>query len=85
MPGLANSSNKPSPGRPGKGPEGPCVPGLSGPAGAPGVPGNVMNVRLKSSRPAWTVTVLLTKMYKRESGRNFQKVLLTKSQMKEHI
>lgn len=41
MPGLANSSNKPSLGRAGKSPDSPGLPGLPGPAGAPGVPGNV--------------------------------------------
>lgn len=65
MPDLANSSDKPSPGRAGKGPEGPCLSGLSGPPGAPGVPGNVgINVRFKSTRPVWTssVTILLIKI-----------------------
>ncbi|KAG7482462.1 synaptotagmin-5-like [Solea senegalensis] len=41
VPGLANSSDKPSLGRTGKGPDSPCLPGLPGPSGAPGVPGNV--------------------------------------------
>lgn len=41
VPGLANSSNKPSLGRAGKKPDGPCLSGLPGPPGAPGVPGNM--------------------------------------------
>lgn len=50
MPGLANSSDKPSLGRAGKSPDSPCLPGLPGPQGAPGVPGNVnITVRFKSS------------------------------------
>ncbi|XP_017284159.1 collagen and calcium-binding EGF domain-containing protein 1-like [Kryptolebias marmoratus] len=40
VPGLANSSDKPSQGRGGKSPDGPCLPGLPGPPGAPGVPGH---------------------------------------------
>lgn len=41
MPGLANSSNKPSVGRAGKPPHASCLPGSPGPPGAPGVPGDV--------------------------------------------
>lgn len=40
VPGLANSSNKPSHGRQGKIPDSHCPPGLPGPPGAPGVPGH---------------------------------------------
>ncbi|KAI3377006.1 hypothetical protein L3Q82_000231 [Scortum barcoo] len=40
VPGLANSSDKPSLGRAGKSPDSPCLPGLPGPPGAPGVPGH---------------------------------------------
>ncbi|XP_061562965.1 collagen and calcium-binding EGF domain-containing protein 1-like [Cololabis saira] len=40
VPGLANSSDKPSLGRSGKSPDSPCLPGLPGSPGAPGVPGH---------------------------------------------
>ncbi|XP_065808499.1 collagen and calcium-binding EGF domain-containing protein 1-like [Labrus bergylta] len=41
VPGLANSSDKPSlHGRQGKSPDNPCLHGLPGPPGAPGVPGH---------------------------------------------
>ncbi|KAM4602645.1 collagen and calcium-binding EGF domain-containing protein 1-like [Polymixia lowei] len=40
VPGLANSSDKPSQGRAGKGPDGPCPAGPPGSPGSPGVPGH---------------------------------------------
>ncbi|XP_056135149.1 collagen and calcium-binding EGF domain-containing protein 1-like [Lampris incognitus] len=40
MPGLANSSDKPSQGRAGKGADSSSLRGLPGPSGAPGVPGH---------------------------------------------
>ncbi|KAM4593836.1 collagen and calcium-binding EGF domain-containing protein 1-like [Odontesthes bonariensis] len=43
VPGLANSSDKPSLGRAGKGPDSPCLPGLPGPPGVPGHPGDPGN------------------------------------------